>query len=627
MKVLCVAEKNSISKAVSSILGGGRVQTRDSGYKYVKNYEFTYDFPNHGRCNVVMTAVAGHITNHDFPPEFGWGKTNPGRLFDAPIVEFHVDDQKKIVKNISNLSRSCDQLMIWTDCDREGEHIGYEILRAAQKGNNRMNLENTWRAQFSHLEASHVIRAARNPIRLDKRAIDAVQTRMEIDLRTGASFTRLLTNSLKPHLAGDGVRGGKDDKTVVSYGSCQFPTLGFVVDRYKRYKNFKPEKFWLLKLQAEKDNQKVVFNWKRGHLFDRLTVLAIYERCLSTDNDKAKVTSIKAQPTTKWRPLPLTTVQFQKACSMYFKMSAKESLDIAEKLYQKGFLSYPRTETDIYPKTLDLKGLIQKHTGDNKWGEYAQSLMDGKFTVPRAGRHNDEAHPPIHPVSWVNLNTLTAKEKTVYEYVVRHFLATCSADAKGQTTNVELKWGTETFTASGLMVLERNFLDIFTYQKWESSVQLPRFEMNEELKLTSAEMKDGQTTAPNLLTETELIALMDANGIGTDATIAEHIEKIVTREYVIKQRKQNKNVLVPTTLGMGLVEGFEKLNLNNSLTKPFLRKMMEEELKKICEGIKTKNEVSHEMVMLYRDSFALTVQNQRSIVDTYLEFKRAAEAA
>lgn len=617
MKILCVAEKNSISKAVANILGGGRVRTSDSTYKYVKNYEFSFTFPQLGNCNVIMTSVAGHLRGLDFPDNFSWGKCNAGKLFEAPVTISMSKDQAQIAKNIEKLSRGVDRLMIWTDCDREGEYIGQEILDVARKGNPNLTIDNTMRAQFSHLERNHILRAARELIKLDINAINAVGTRQELDLRTGAAFTRFLCDVFKRY---------RDAKLVetVSYGSCQFPTLGFVVDRYKRVQNFVPEEFWYLDISVKQSNKIVRFNWKRNRLFDRVAAVVLYKDCMKSEH--GTITSVKSSPTSKWRPLPLTTVELQKSCSLYFKMSAKESLDCAEKLYQAGFLSYPRTETDIYPKSMDLKGFIEKHREDPTWGAYAQELLDGdKFQTPRSGRHNDEAHPPIHPVNYVNLGAgcnLKANEKKVYEFVVRHFLATCSKDATGSTMNVELKWGSETFNATGLQVLQTNFLEIYKYQTWKSTNELPKFDMGERVKLNSAELKSGKTSPPNLMTEAELIALMDANGIGTDATIAEHIEKIGKREYITKATKQRKSFLVPTTLGMGLVDGFEELNLRNSLTKPFLRKSLEDELKKICAGSKTKNDVTQEMIELYRESFALSVQHQNVILDAYQQYRR-----
>lgn len=617
MKVLCVAEKNSIGKAVSGILGGGRTRTSNSGYKYVKNYEFSFDFPGFGVCEVVMTSVAGHLSGNDFPENYSWGSCVPGKLFDAPLIVTHSKDQDKIAKNIADLARTSDKLMIWTDCDREGEYIGWEILEVAKSKNKNMNFDNTWRAQFSHLERNHIIRAAKNPIELKKPSIDAVKTRIELDLRTGSAFTRFLTDTFKAKF---------QDLGLVSYGPCQFPTLGFVVDRYKRFKHFKPEEFWFLKITVKKSSvDKLKLNWKRGRLFDRLSTLIIFKKCM--ESDAGKIINVQSKPTSKYKPLPLTTVQLQKACSLYFKMSAKESLEAAEKLYQQGFISYPRTETDIFPAAMDLKELISKHTGDNRWGDYSKALLENdKFSQPRAGKNDDKAHPPIHPILYTDGSTLQkVNEKKVYEFIVRHFLACCSMDAKGQSNTIELKWGTELFSASGLLVFEKNFLDVYPYQKWESTNELPEFQIDEEIKIQTADMKSGKTAPPTLMTETELIALMDANGIGTDATIAEHIEKIISREYILKVTKNRKTCLVPTPLGMALVEGFEELNLKNSLTKPFLRKNTELELKAISDGLKTKNEVVEEMIFLYRDSFAMSVRHSNLITAAYDRFKREAE--
>ena len=165
------------------------------------------------------------------------------------------------------------------------------------------------------------------------------------------------------------------------------------------------------------------------------------------------------------------------------------------------------------------------------------SLLDGAFRQPRAGHNNDQAHPPIHPVNYVAPTALKHDDARVYEFITRRFLGCCSEDAKGETTKVSLAWGPESFHASGLLVLQRNYLDVYTYDRWESSQQLPTFRVGEEFEPMEANMSDGETTPPGYLTEPELIALMDANGIGTDATMAEHIATIKDREYVMTQSR------------------------------------------------------------------------------------------
>lgn len=246
------------------------------------------------------------------------------------------------------------------------------------------------------------------------------------------------------------------------------------------------------------------------------------------------------------------------------------------------------------------------------------SLINSKFKTPRSGRHNDQAHPPIHPICWVSPTALNAEEKRVYEFVVRRFLACCSEDAKGQTTEIEIQYGDELFHANGLIVLERNYLDVYVYDKWESSQQLPNFQKGELFEPTEAKIFEGKTSPPNYLTEPELIGLMDANGIGTDATMAEHIARIKDRQYVAtRNRGGGRNAvqeLIPTQLGVALVEGYDNvvagLPDSPSLSKPFLRKEMELRMREICAGNKSRQQVVMESVEMYREVF---IHTQRRI--------------
>ncbi|KAH8423294.1 DNA topoisomerase 3 [Aspergillus melleus] len=608
-RVLCVAEKPAIARAVAQHLSGGAFQTLHvRGSQYVKNYVFEFNFGNPwGTCAVTMTSVLGHLTSLDFQRQYrGWLSCPPGALFEAPVHEGVDSDKTAIADNIQEQAKYCQALFIWTDCDREGEHIGSEVRKQAKEGNNRIVVK---RARFSNTERAHVLSAARALIELDDLQANAVAARIELDLRIGAAFTRLQTLQLKP--ISDTLA-----ETIISYGSCQFPTLGFVVDRYLRVKNFKPESFWGIKVIHVRDKMKVNFLWRRVHLFDRAAVTVMLERCLMAK--KAKVTKVNQKPTSKWRPLPLTTVDLQMMGSRYLRIDSQTIMKVAEALYTKGFISYPRTETDQFDKGIDLKKLVEKQLPDNNWGQYARGLLDGGFRTPRSGRHNDKAHPPIHPICWVSPSALSANEKKVYEFVVRRFLACCSEDAKGQTSEVEIQYGDEFFHAKGLIVLERNYLDVYVYDKWESSQQLPDFRMGEVFEPSEAKIFDGKTTPPNYLTEPELIGLMDANGIGTDATMAEHIAKVKDRHYVaVNSRGTGRNAvkeLIPTRLGIALVEGYDNvvagLPDSPSLSKPFLRKEMELRMREICEGAKTRQQVVQESLDMYREVF---VHTQRRI--------------
>ncbi|KHN99603.1 DNA topoisomerase III [Metarhizium album ARSEF 1941] len=598
MKVLCVAEKPSISKAVAGHLSGGSMQTHNTRSQYIKNYSFDFDFGQPlGPCSVTMTCVTGHLTDVEFTSEYRhWSYPPPETLFSAPIVTNIHDDKKSIAKNLADQAKCARFLIIWTDCDREGEHIGQEIVNAARIGNASIQVK---RAKFSNVERADIV--------------------------------------LKYEDAPD----------QCLLGSCQFPTLGFVVDRYFRVKNFVPEPFWSISLMHNRDGKKVNFSWERSRLFDRMTTIILYERCLMAKT--AKVINVQEKPTRRYKPLPLTTVELQKAATRLLRMSGQQAMTTAEGLYNKGFISYPRTETDRFDKGMNLKALVQKQTPDQRWGQFAQNLVNGAFKQPREGRHDDKAHPPIHPITYAAPSVLSPDEGRLYEYVVRRFLACCSEDAIGMATTIDLQYGDEFFGSHGVIVLERNYLDVFVYENWDNH-ELPRFATGEVFQPTEAIMSEGKTSPPGYLTEADLIALMDANGIGTDATMAEHIQKIQDREYVATiggggavageddygvqdeasssrggrgmgrgrgsrargaststgGRRSGLRVFIPTQLGVALILGYDRMNLETSLGKPFLRKEMELKMKAICDGRTTKDVVLRESITQYRQVFMQT---------------------
>jgi DNA topoisomerase-3 len=406
--------------------------------------------------------------------------------------------------------------------------------------------------------------------------------------------------------------------------------------------NFVPEPFWSIKVKHRRDDINVLFNWRRNHLFDRAVVVILFERCIAAK--VAKVTKVQQRPTKKWKPLPLTTVELQKMASLFLRMNSKTAMDVAEQLYNKGFISYPRTETDRFDRGMNLRALVEKQSPDNRWGAFAQNLVNGGFNQPREGRHDDKAHPPIHPVAHVLPTALNAEERRVYEFITRRFLACCSEDAKGQSTDVEIEYGDEVFHAHGVVVLERNYLDVYPYENWTNSTTLPKFRLGETFEPTEAMVTDGKTSAPGYLTEPDLIALMDANGIGTDATMAEHIAKIKEREYVYTRPKGaraggNSEIaaparqggrggrggqggrggrgdgasssggrggveeFIPSTLGVALVAGYDKMGFETSLSKPFLRQELELRMKAICEGRATLADVLRESLRQYKQVF------------------------
>eukprot|EP01103_Thecamoeba_quadrilineata_P000936 TRINITY_DN10828_c0_g1_i1.p1 TRINITY_DN10828_c0_g1~~TRINITY_DN10828_c0_g1_i1.p1 ORF type:complete len:959 (+),score=147.26 TRINITY_DN10828_c0_g1_i1:12-2888(+) len=590
VKVLNVAEKPSVAKELTRILSNGNSTKRDGISKYNPIYEFQYNLRGQ-QCQMLMTSVTGHLMEIEFDPKYKhWSSCEPVALFDVEIHKKVAQTNIQISQTLEREIRGCQWLVLWLDCDREGENIAFEVIEVCTKLNKHLQI---YRARFSELIPASIHRTCQTLVAPNKRESDAVDARQEMDLRIGAAFTRFQTLRLQNKF--DGL-----DENVISYGPCQFPTLGFIVDRYWAIESFSPEDFWSIHVTIEKkdpetgDQLSAQLNWKRNRLFDKHSCLILYEMCV--EDPMATVVDIKAKEKKKFKPLPMTTLSLAKLSTQHLRISSEETMQIAEKLYQRGFLSYPRTETDSFPPGTDFKYLIQQQTNDPIWGNYASQLLNEEsFRNPRSGKNSDNAHSPIHPTKYAE--GLQGKEKSLYELVVRHFLASCSDDALGFETEVFFDIASETFTLKGLMVLELNFMLIYPYQKWNDR-NIPKFEPREKVLPSKVLLHQGTTCPPQLISEPELLQKMDDTGIGTDATMAQHIQTVQERGYA---QKQPQNLFAPTTLGVALIEGYELMGFE--LSKPLLRAQMEADLKHICDGVKTKEEVMRENIAKYKEIF------------------------
>ena len=572
-----------------------------------------------------MTSVRGHLLSQDFSQRWRkWHSCSPIELLGEGVIEsFCADDMKGVYDNLQSIAKKSNVLVLWTDCDREGEHIGYEIKITCDKV--KANLS-CFRAQFSCCIKTEVTKAVQTLRRLNMGMVNAVIARQELDLRIGAAFTRFQTLLLQQKYS--------EIEGVVSFGTCQVPTLGFIVEQQKKVESFVAEDFWSLKMKytERKDSSSTStststsesststststssstsnrskksstsnrgkksctsdpsadFTWKRGRLFHRASCLALFESCVAAG--RAVVTKDARNPKTKWKPVPLSTIEMTKRLSRSRHMSAKKIQDTAEKLYNNGILSYPRTETEIFRDDFDLRGLIAPHVDSPQWGSFAQNLLGGNgFGQPRKGPNDDHAHPPIHPLKFVPLSSLNDDERKVYEFVVRHFLACCSKDARGSGVNVEVTMGTEVFCASGLAIEERNYLEVYIYDRWQSNT-IPDLRLGDVFTPTSLTMQDSRTRSPQYMSEADLIAIMEKNGIGTDATMGSHIEKIKERKYVSEWTEQGGQPRMKAEkLGVALVDGYTALNI--AFSKPQIRQQMEKDSIEIEKGRKTKDAV------------------------------------
>lgn len=217
---------------------------------------------------MTITAVAGHFISFDFPREFKeWENTPQESLFTAPL-ETKIEERNQNLKHLLVAeARKHDVLFLWLDCDLEGEAICFEVMDVCLESNPRMEV---FRAKFSSLSHRDITRAMRFPDKPNKNMSDSVKARSEIDLRIGAAFTRMQTLYLRkyPQLA--------ENNAVITYGPCQFPTLGFVVEQHNKIQSFIPENFWSLTLELENaDPDEPDKKMTTSFTWDRFTQLSL----------------------------------------------------------------------------------------------------------------------------------------------------------------------------------------------------------------------------------------------------------------------------------------------------------------------------------------------------------------
>lgn len=334
MRVLNVAEKNKVAATVSQQLSGGRCRQSNSCATYCKIYEFPFNLPGCGQVDMVFTSVAGHLLELEFEPRVkGWHSCSPRELYDASVSKgVPKGENEKIRRNLQQLARTCQWLVLWLDCDREGENIAFEVIQVCTEVNPRLTIR---RARFSALVYADLARAVANLALPNENEAKAVDARQEIDLRIGASFTRLQTLLLQNKF--DWSNHAVDGRVLLSYGPCQFPTLGLIVQRAWEIQAHISEPFWYIQVLYREGGQACEFKWHRHRLFDQAAAAILHEMC--TESPTATVTGVEGNRKSRWAPAPLSTLEMQKRGSQYLRMPGERIMKHAEELYQQGYIS------------------------------------------------------------------------------------------------------------------------------------------------------------------------------------------------------------------------------------------------------------------------------------------------
>jgi DNA topoisomerase-3 len=304
---------------------------------------------------IRVTSVTGHVFSTDFPASYqNWDAVDPAELFGAPVL--HAPEGKGgIVKHLEREARGMDYLVLWLDCDREGENICFEVIKCVKNsmkqphsyqrpqpttigGGGRMRQDlhpqTIFRAKFSAVTSKDIEKAMQNLVEPNENEALAVDARQELDLKVGVAFSRFQTRYFQG-------RYGNLDSSVISYGPCQTPTLGFCVDRYDEIQSFKSRPYYCVDASLEVRGRMLGLASDRGQIFEKQICDALVQQL--GQESEFTCTDVKVTESRKSRPTPLNTVELLKLASRNLGIGPQATMRAAEHLYLSGYLSYPRT--------------------------------------------------------------------------------------------------------------------------------------------------------------------------------------------------------------------------------------------------------------------------------------------
>ena len=561
--------------------------TKKTGYLEVKPNIY---FPN----GALITWAIGHLCELKAPEEYNstWKKWT---LETLPIIpdrfEYKVTKSKyKQFNVIKGLVKRPDiqEIIIGGDAGREGELIIRTILRVCGV---KKPMKRLW---ISSLTENAVKKGFSNLLPEEKTRdiyFEAL-SRSCADWLIGINTSRLYTVLLKKN-------GIKD---VFSIGRVQTPTLALIVKREHEIANFKPEPFWEVEADFNFEGKILKAKWHKNNISrvqEEKQAIAIANFCI---NKSVEISSIKQETKEYAPPFLFNLSALQATANKAYKFSPQYTLDILQKLYLKGLVSYPRSDsqylTNEEAKTLPniLENLSKIDKYKNLLPPPTNSIMNNKRYVNE--KKVTDHHAIIITEQFPNFSKLNSEEEKIYDLVVRQVIAAHYNHAVFSYTTIHsLVDKRAEFISKGKVQIEEGWRKVIYHSKDSSSTDedelLPLLSENELGIVANTQVKKGETQPPNRYSEGNLITLMKTagkhleddklekilsktEGLGTEATRAGIIGTLKDRNYI----EIKKNQVFVTTKGMLLIEALGE----SILTSPLMTAKWEQRLSEIGEG-------------------------------------------
>ena len=516
---LVIAEKPSVAMSIAKLIGA---KNKKDGYYEGNDYRVSW--------------CVGHLVQMANPDSYD-EKYKKWRIEDLPIIpkEYKyeiVNTTKKqfnILKKLMN-SKEVDTIINACDAGREGEAIFRLVY---MKANCKKKIERLW---ISSMEDS-AIKEGFNNLKDGKyydNLFDSAKARAIADWLVGMNMSRLYSCLYDENY---------------SIGRVQTPTLAMIVDRDFEIENFKKEKYYTVEIELDK------FMLSTNRIDNRV----IAEQLINLIDNTIKITDlVKKEKITK-PDLPFDLTTLQRECNKYFGYSAKQTLDYAQSLYEKKYITYPRTDSRYLTEDM-IVSTINNILGKNDFDTERIKIV---FNSKKVSDH----HAIIPTVSSLSkdISYLPESESKVYRLILNKLNASVGYPLVENTTKIVAIFDSFEFTNTGKVIKDEGFtkyLKEYTSKKSEDTI-FPNVNIGDELEIKEKNIKEKYTTPPKHFTEDSLLKAMEIagndalekgieverRGIGTPATRAGIIENLIYKGYI----KRDERNLISTRKGLNLV--------------------------------------------------------------------------
>ncbi len=539
-KNLLIVESPAKSKTIGKILG--------KNYKVVASVGHIRDLPK---------STLGIDIENNFEPKY-----------------INIRGKGPLIKELKKEAKNSTKIYLATDPDREGEAISWHLAHILN-----LNPEDNLRVEFNEITKDAIRNAVKKPRPINLDLVDAQQARRVLDRLVGYKISPLLWKKIRKGL---------------SAGRVQSVTVKLICDREEEINSFIPKEYWTLKALLSKNKEKFEANFV-GKLINgkeqkiELNNEEEMDKILdSIDKKNFSVLEIKKGKRKRNPYAPYTTSTLQQDASKKLGFTTKKTMSIAQQLYEGidlkkegiiGLITYMRTDsTRVSDESMKS---AKEYIIENYGLEYSNG---GKNYGNKSRKETQDAHEGIRPtnvnINPENLKSLLSKDQyRLYKLIWDRFVGSQMKEALYDTISASIKSNDNLFKATGSKLVFPGFLKVYiTADEEVKDMSIPDLNEGDLLKLEDIMPKQNFTQPPARYTEASLIKMLEELGIGRPSTYAPTIATILSRDYVVLDKK----VFYPTDLGKLvndlLIEYFDKV-INEEFTAD-----LEDKLDNIAEG-------------------------------------------